>query len=192
MAWTTPKTWAVGELVTAQMLNTYIRDAMNAIVPLGTYILRAATYTDVETAEEDRWLQCNGVAVSRGTYAALFGLFNSLSPALPFGAGNGTTTFNLPDFRGRSLVAEGTHADVDSMGDSEGAALANRRPKHYHNTQYGGESIGGFIPTGASAGGSPGLDTAVTRLVPTTPGSTNNTIDTPSYLVFGSVFIKYV
>jgi len=192
MAWTEPRSWTPGELVTAAMLNTHLRDAMNAVFPVGAYLLRAASYTTTETAVEGRWLQCNGVAVSRTTYAELFNLLNAMSPALPFGAGNGTTTFTLPDLRGRLAVAEGEHADVDSMGDSEGGAvIANRRPKHYHLSQYGANSVGGTIPTAASAGESPVLDTTVTRTYPTTPGSTGNLQDGPAYLVAGSWFIKY-
>lgn len=41
-------------------------------------------------------LECNGAAVSRTTYARLFDIIGTA-----WGAGNGTTTFNLPDMRGR-------------------------------------------------------------------------------------------
>lgn len=186
MAWTDPpKTWVTDELVDATDMNTHIRDQLIAILPVATLILRAAPYATVETAVEGRWLQCNGVAVSRTTYATLFNYLNSLSPALPYGVGNGTTTFNLPDMRGRVPVAEGEHADVDDMGESEGAAVANRRPKHFHNSQYGSSSLGGTVPVIGS------FDTAVTNTYPTTPGSTNNVQDTPAYLVVGSWFIKF-
>lgn len=42
------------------------------------------------------WLLCNGDAVSRTTYADLFALIGTT-----FGVGDGSTTFNVPDFRGR-------------------------------------------------------------------------------------------
>jgi microcystin-dependent protein len=42
------------------------------------------------------WLVCDGSAVSRTTFAALFSAIGTA-----FGAGNGSTTFNLPDFRAR-------------------------------------------------------------------------------------------
>jgi microcystin-dependent protein len=51
------------------------------------------------------WLLCYGQAVSRTTYAALFAVTSTT-----YGVGDGTTTFNLPDLRGR--VAAG----VDNMG----------------------------------------------------------------------------
>lgn len=45
------------------------------------------------------YLLCNGAAVSRTTYAALFTAISTV-----WGVGDGSTTFNLPDFRGRALV----------------------------------------------------------------------------------------
>lgn len=44
------------------------------------------------------WLQCNGAAVSRATYAALFAAIGTV-----YGSGDGSTTFNLPDARGMFL-----------------------------------------------------------------------------------------
>lgn len=49
------------------------------------------------------WLACNGQAVSRTTYAALFAVLST-----SFGAGDGSTTFNLPDMQGRVPLAAGT------------------------------------------------------------------------------------
>jgi microcystin-dependent protein len=44
------------------------------------------------------WLKANGVAISRTTYSALFGVVGTM-----FGPGNGSTTFNLPDLRGEFI-----------------------------------------------------------------------------------------
>lgn len=51
----------------------------------------------------DGWLYCDGREVSRTTYASLFSAIGTTH-----GAGDGTTTFNLPDGRGRSLIGSGT------------------------------------------------------------------------------------
>ena len=56
-------------------------------------------------AEPSGWLFCNGREVSRSTYANLFSAIGTI-----YGAGNGSTTFNLPDLRGRIPVGH------DSMG----------------------------------------------------------------------------
>ena len=59
------------------------------------------------------WLLRDGSAVSRTTYAALFAKIG-----VTFGAGNGTTTFNLPDDRGRVT------AGLDNMGGSDAGRLS--------------------------------------------------------------------
>lgn len=57
------------------------------------------------------FLLCDGSAVSRTTYAALFAVI-----ADTYGAGNGTTTFNVPDMRGRVAVGVGTGTGGGSSG----------------------------------------------------------------------------
>lgn len=57
------------------------------------------------SAAPTNWLACYGQAISRTTYASLFVVIGTT-----WGAGDGTTTFNLPDFRGRIAVG------LDNMG----------------------------------------------------------------------------
>lgn len=68
------------------------------------------------------WLLADGSQVSRTTYANLFAVIGTR-----YGAGDGSTTFTLPDLRGRSLIAAGT--------GSQGGALTNRAI----DTKYVGE-----------------------------------------------------
>lgn len=49
------------------------------------------------------WLACDGSAVSRTTFADLFAVIGTT-----WGVGDGTTTFNLPDLRGRAPIGQGT------------------------------------------------------------------------------------
>jgi microcystin-dependent protein len=58
------------------------------------------------------YLLCYGQAVSRTTYSRLFGVISTT-----YGPGNGTTTFNLPDYRGRVLAGK------DDMGGSAAGRL---------------------------------------------------------------------
>ena len=51
------------------------------------------------------YLLCNGSAISRSTYAQLFDAIGTI-----YGAGDGETTFNLPDLRDRFIEGAGTHA----------------------------------------------------------------------------------
>lgn len=54
------------------------------------------------------FLLCNGGAYSRTTYAALFAILGT-----SFGSGDGSTTFNLPDFRGRTI--QGANANLKAV-----------------------------------------------------------------------------
>lgn len=68
------------------------------------------------------WLLCDGSAVSRTTYAALFSAIGTT-----FGAGNGTTTFNVPDMRDRFPMGAGSSY---SRGGTGGAATVNLQHAH--------------------------------------------------------------
>lgn len=63
------------------------------------------------------WLSCDGSAVSRTTYPDLFALIGT-----SYGAGDGSTTFALPDFRGRAVLGagQGTGLTARAIGDSGG------------------------------------------------------------------------
>lgn len=58
------------------------------------------------------WLLCDGSPISRSTYPALFAVIGTT-----YGAGDGSTTFNIPDLRGRVV------AGVDNMGGSDAGRL---------------------------------------------------------------------
>jgi microcystin-dependent protein len=60
------------------------------------------------------WLMCYGQAVSRTEYSALF---TALSTT--YGSGDGSTTFNIPDMRGRAI------AGVDNMGGTAASRLTS-------------------------------------------------------------------
>jgi microcystin-dependent protein len=62
----------------------------------------------------DGWLLCHGQAVSRTTFAALFDKIG-----IAWGAGNGATTFNVPDMRGR------TFAGIDNIGGTAANRLTS-------------------------------------------------------------------
>lgn len=82
------------------------------------------------TDDGSDWLVCDGRAVSRATYAALFAVAGT-----KFGAGDGSTTFNLPDMRGRVPVGpNAANAALTTVGQNDGIAYGNSRsPSHGHN-----------------------------------------------------------
>lgn len=115
------------------------------------------------TSAPSGWLKANGAAVSRTTYAALFSAIG-----VTFGAGDGSTTFNLPDLRGEFLRGYDDGRGVDSgrsFGTTQGGSFAS----HTHNTSPFLGSINfsraGFDPGGLGfltqdAGGGPGTVSA--------------------------------
>jgi len=102
------------------------------------------------------YLLCNGQAVSRTTYSALFAIVSAL-----YGAGNGSSTFNVPDLRGRFLAGwdAGTDVLTSTAGAADsmivGASIANTGgiqavtlsiaeiPSHAHTYTYGPQIMGG-------------------------------------------------
>ena len=66
-------------------------------------------------SEPSGWLLCFGQAVSRTTYAALFAVVGTT-----YGVGDGSTTFNLPDLRGRVVAGQ------DNMGGTSANRLTNQ------------------------------------------------------------------
>tara|TARA_A100001035_G_scaffold93142_1_gene72943 strand:- start:2230 stop:3123 length:894 start_codon:yes stop_codon:yes gene_type:complete len=87
------------------------------------------------------WLECNGAAVSRTTYADLFALISD-----DYGNGDGSSTFNLPDLRGQFIrgFANGQATDPDrasrtdrgdgTTGDAVGTKQDHAVEQHSHRT----------------------------------------------------------
>ena len=89
----------------------------------------------------DGWLQCNGAAVSRTTYAALFAVIGT-----KYGSGDGSTTFNLPNLHHKFIEGTTTSSEV---GRSVSAGLPNITGKHANpnfqifDAQYFGKGLSG-------------------------------------------------
>jgi microcystin-dependent protein len=80
-------------------------------------------------------LELTGQAVSRTIYSGLFALLGT-----SYGAGDGTTTFNIPDYRGRTLVGhDASQTEFDVLGETGGAKTHTmtvaEMPVHRHNLQ---------------------------------------------------------
>ena len=72
------------------------------------------------------YLECNGAAVSRTTYAALFAVISTT-----YGAGNGSSTFNLPDLRGEFVRGWDNGRGADS-GRSIATSQTYQNNSHSH------------------------------------------------------------
>jgi microcystin-dependent protein len=119
-----------------------------AHVPIGSYSLLVPTGTVVTFAGSvapGGWLICNGDAVSRTTYQILYDVIGTI-----YGVGNGLTTFNLPDLRGRSALGAGqgsglSNRPLATTGGNESHTLTTSElPAHTHtyNDAYFAENNG--------------------------------------------------
>lgn len=99
------------------------------------------------------FLACEGQAVSRTTYAALFAALGTI-----YGVGDGSTTFNLPDLRGEFIRGWDNGRGVDS-GRAFGSAQTDAFQGHGHNlaTQPNGPGGG----TGTYAAGATNNTTSI-------------------------------
>lgn len=83
------------------------------------------------------WLLCDGRAVSRTTYSELFSLIGTT-----YGVGDGSTTFNLPDVKGRVIVGQDETDDNfktlgAKIGDKEVTLTIAQMPRHNHGFTSG-------------------------------------------------------
>ena len=98
------------------------------------YNFDGANLTDIEgipTATIIPWsdssapsgfLECNGAAVSRSTYAALFAVIGTT-----YGAGNGSTTFAVPDLQDNVAVSKSGTKNLASTGGANTVAATAYR-----------------------------------------------------------------
>ncbi|CDK99463.1 exported protein of unknown function [Magnetospirillum gryphiswaldense MSR-1 v2] len=106
------------------------------------------------SAAPEGWLLCDGNAVSRSTYAALFAVVGTV-----YGVGDGATTFALPDLRGRAAIGagQGTSLTNRTLGDKVGAEThvlsVAEMPSHSHNYESHRPSSGAGGPVLGSSDG---------------------------------------
>jgi microcystin-dependent protein len=125
------------------------------------------------------WLLCQGQAVSRSTYADLFGVIGTA-----FGVGDGSTTFNLPDLRDRAAVGASGSKALGSAGGSATAALAAANiPAHTHSINHDHPSLN--IPVQyASTTSTGGTAIRVTDIANSTGGSGTSATATVNILSY--------
>lgn len=92
--------------VTAAKLDA---GAVSVLMPSGSLMPYAGS------SAPTGYLLCDGAAISRTTYSALFALVGTT-----YGSGDGSSTFNIPDLRGRVIAGQ------DDMGGSSANRLTNQ------------------------------------------------------------------
>jgi microcystin-dependent protein len=105
------------------------------------------------------FLACDGSAVSRTTYSALFAVVGTT-----YGVGDGTTTFNVPNLAGRTVISKSNNQSLASTGGANcitptgnisGATAnttltVNQIPSHTHTWAVGGGCTGNSVAASAS------------------------------------------
>ncbi len=138
--------------------------AIDALVPPGAVTAFAGVVSDTVSPPQG-WLLCDGSEVSRTTYARLFAALGTTA-----GAGDGATTFNLPDYRGYFLrgldqgagrdpgaPSRAPMANGGSVGDEVGTVEDDEFLSNGHGVNDGGHAHGQQVT--ANAGGCPGSGT---------------------------------
>jgi microcystin-dependent protein len=119
------------------------------ISSLSTPALTGSIIAYAGTTTPSGYLECNGSNVSRTTYASLFS-----AVGVTWGAGDGTTTFTLPDLRRRTMIGKNGTAGTGSPGITVGSTggaetttlLTANVPSHQHlvfNTSSSTTAISG-------------------------------------------------
>lgn len=111
------------------VLDKYVDHLLEGGMPAGAIMSFGATGVDFDGA----WLYCEGQEVSRSTYSRLFDAVGTT-----YGAGNGSTTFNLPNLKGRLPVGHSPgDPELGSVADTGGARThtltADEMPSHDHS-----------------------------------------------------------
>jgi len=106
-------------------VNKAYEAIVDAIVPVG------AVLPFYGSRPPKNWLLCYGQEVSRTEYKDLFDVIGTSS-----GSGNGSTTFNVPDLKGKVIYGQGS-ADAlvtgSTVGETHHTLTVNEMPSHGHD-----------------------------------------------------------
>lgn len=131
------------------------------------------------------WLECDGSAVSRTTYADLFAAIST-----DYGVGDGTTTFNLPDLRGEFIrgwdngkgtdsgraIASFQDDALESHLHAAGTLATSSAGAHTHSITMGADAASGSVVDGGfSTGGGTASTNSAGAHTHTISGSTGST-----------------
>jgi len=158
-------------------------------LPIGTILMYGSI-----TAPSG-FLNCNGSAVSRTTYSALFSVIGTT-----FGSGNGTTTFNVPDTTNNTVRGGYTALNIGVTAGADNYLLdITALPPHSHGVQAngsnftGGGTISSLQPNPSAVGNyvdgairSPNTTTVVTAVggTPSNYNVVNRYITIPSIIKY--------
>lgn len=136
-------------------LGTLTWTALDFHTPIDAHIANTAIHSPVPTgavlayggaSAPSGFLLCDGTAVSRTTYATLFGIVGTT-----FGAGDGSTTFNVPELRQRFPLGKAASGTGSTLGGSGGTIdHVHTGPSHTHTVAGHTHDMGNHTHTGGA------------------------------------------
>lgn len=113
--------WLIGP--DGELSDEALAGITDRTTPVGTILLYASA-----SPPSDKYKMCNGQAISRTTYSDLFSRIGTT-----YGVGDGSSTFNLPDFRDRFPAGQGsTYALGATGGLAQVSLLTANLADHFH------------------------------------------------------------
>lgn len=102
------------------------------------------------TSAPEGWLICDGSAISRTTYSTLFSVISTI-----YGTGDGSTTFNIPNIKGKVIVGyDSTQTEFNSLGETGGekthTLTVDELAPHNHDVKVKMNALGfgdGYLTT---------------------------------------------
>jgi microcystin-dependent protein len=199
--WDASTTYYTGSIVkksgTAQLYSSVVDNNLNNVLPNQTTnanwaYLNPSSNVPVGAVAEfgasaipSGWLECDGSAVDRSIYANLFSAIG-----VTYGVGDGATTFNVPDLRGRVVIGAGQGSGLTNrifattIGEEAHVLTLGELPSHTHTVNdpghshpYAASADSGVAISGSEfavlSAGNPGIHTTTS-----TTGVTFNNSDT--------------
>ena len=127
------KLWLKQDATSCKPLGWYYYNTTNSAWEEISFVPVGSVQAYSSATPPSGWLACDGAAVSRTTYSDLYSVTGDA-----YGSGDGSTTFNVPDLRGRAAIGTGTGTGLTArtLGDSSGAEThtltESEMPAHTH------------------------------------------------------------
>lgn len=126
-----------GQTFSTDWLDLATASGTTAVLPAGLVLPFAGS------SIPSGWVDCDGSAISRSTYALLFTAIGTT-----YGVGDGSTTFNVPDLRDRVAIGAGGNT---ALAGNEGVSHTNRHhTRHQHSNQAVYNSAGVMTNSGGN------------------------------------------